>query len=135
MRVAARRALWAAAALAAVPVLADAVQWSMWRQQLQRSADALAIRAGLGLPAGEGVEGRLARIASRNRLAALPVVEHPPASGPFAGDAGAVRVTLVADRAPFFSSRLFGPSRMRARATVAWVPTERPGHKRLERVE
>ena len=69
----------------------------------------------------------------RLRLAAPPVLENPPRGGSYAGRAEAVRIRLVAVRAPFFWSKLFGPARMTAVSTAALVPsTSGPRVARIE---
>jgi hypothetical protein len=70
----------------------------------------------------------------RLRLVAPPAIEHPPRAGTYAGRPEAVRVSLVAMRAPFFWSKLFGPARMTAVSTAAIVPSG-PSGTRPARVE
>ena len=135
MRMGAKKAIAAGAAiLLAVPVLSDFVQWSRWRQTLQQQADSAALHGARALqrgePAGPAVRAQLAYW----RFADTPRIEMPPSDGPFAGRPNAVRVSLTASRAPFFHSRLFGASRMRARATAA-VVAYRSGATRVVRVE
>ena len=117
-----------------VPVLVDFVQWSLWRQALQRRADAAALAGAIavrfGNPPIPAVRGRLAR----QLFADPPAIEHPPSDGPYAGRTDAVRVSLSTNRSPFFHSRLFGASPMRAKATAATV-AYRDGSTIVLRVE
>ena len=134
MRAGAKTAMAGAAILLAAPILSDFVQWSLWRQTLQRQADSAAMAGARALragnPAGPAIRERLGRW----QFAEPPLVELPPRSGAYAGRPNAVRVSLTASHAPFFHALLFGASRMHARATAA-VVAYRSGVTRAVRVE
>ena len=135
MRTGAKQKLAAGAAiLLAMPVLSDFVQWSLWRQALQRQADSAALAGAYRLRIGEPAIPAIRSLVATWHLADPPVIELPPRNGPYARRPNAVRVSLTATRAPFFHSLLFGPSRMRARATAA-VVSYRSGITRAVRVE
>jgi hypothetical protein len=123
-----------AAILLVIPVLSDFVIWSRWRQQLQGKADSAAMAGAKALRRGEpvvpAVRARLARV----NFTDPPQIEVPPRTGAYSGRDDAVRVSLSAVRSPFFHSRLFGASRMHARATAALV-SYRGGGENVLRVE
>ena len=127
---------WTLVAVLICPPVADFVAWSSWRQGLQRVADNAAMDAAAAIQYGKAPESLAfaGRRVDRLRLVAPPVIEHPPRAGRYAGRAGAVRITLVAVRAPFFWSKLFGPVRMTAVSTAALVPSQ-PSGTRPARVE
>jgi hypothetical protein len=116
---------WIVVGILICPPLVDFVTWSSWRQGLQRAADNASTYAADAMLHGRSPEsGAFSHTAVvRLRLAAPPVLENPPRGGSYAGHAEAVRIRLVAERAPFFWSKLFGPARMTAVSTAALVPS------------
>ncbi len=85
----------------------DTVQWTLWKRQLQRMADSGAISGAYALAGGASASA--AATAEFNRysyitLSGAPTIQTPPTTGPYTGDAGAVRVVLSASRTLPFSS-------------------------------
>lgn len=132
-----RRSLWVLPLLGLVSLapIGDFVIWSMWRQSLQRYADAAAEDGVKALLAGESVEERaLTEIPASLDLAAPPAIEHPPRLGAYAGRRDAVRVVLRTVRSPFFLGRILGSRTMTADATAA-ILRSADGRGTLARVE
>lgn len=119
------------ATAAAVPLLVgsaglatDTVQWALWKRQLQRAADSGALAGAYARAQGKAVadtvNGDLAKdteitIVTRD-------IQNAPTSGPYAGDATAVKVVLTtAKTLPFTSMFLSAPPTIRAEATAAMV--------------
>jgi hypothetical protein len=122
-------------ALVAFAPIADFAIWSMWRQSLQRYADAAAEDGVKALLAGDAVEERaLTEIPDSLDLAAPPAIEHPPRLGAYAGRRDAVRIVLRTVRSPFFLGRLLGSRTMTAEATAA-ILRGADGRGTLARVE
>jgi Putative Flp pilus-assembly TadE/G-like len=85
----------------------DTIQWSLAKRQMQRQADSGAIAGAFGLAQGTSVAAAVNADLARNNFVALTeaaTIENAPLSGPFAGNARAVRVALrTTMRLPFSS--------------------------------
>ncbi|NYI23330.1 pilus assembly protein TadG-related protein [Sphingobium indicum] len=75
----------------------DTVQWTLWKRQIQRQADSAALAGAYAVAQGFNASDSATADISRMALVALtqtPTIENAPTSGPFAGNAQAVRVVL-----------------------------------------
>jgi hypothetical protein len=118
-------------AVAAVPPLiggaglaVDTVQWTVWKRQLQYSADAAAIAGALALAQGKDVDAAALHDLSKNNrrpLAVPAVIQDPPVAGAYAGDARAVRVILSTVQALPFSSMFVATPVISATGTAAML--------------
>ncbi|WP_238559343.1 pilus assembly protein TadG-related protein [Sphingobium sp. HDIP04] len=75
----------------------DTVQWTLWKRQIQRQADSAALAGAYAVAQGFSASDSATADISRMALVALtqtPTIENAPSSGPFAGNAQAVRVVL-----------------------------------------
>lgn len=103
----------------------DTIQWTLLKRKLQRQADSAALAGALAKMAGGSVSGAANREIARYTTISLlgtPVIENAPTSGPQAGNARAVRVSVSADATlPF--SRMFTnrTATLTASATAAAV--------------
>jgi len=84
----------------------DTIQWALWKRQLQRAADSAALAGVYALSQEKNATAAATRdIVVNSHLPMTPTknIEPPPTSGPYAGDATAVRVTLSMQRKLGFS--------------------------------
>ena len=84
----------------------DTIQWTLWKRQLQRTADSAALAGAYALSQGKNATDAANRDIAINSHVGITVgksIEPPPASGPFAGDTAAVRVTLTVQKKLGFS--------------------------------
>lgn len=98
----------------------DTIQWSLWKRELQRSADSSALAGAYALARGNDVSSAVERdlTLSYDRTLLSKAIENAPTSGAYAGDGQAVRVLLTYQRVLPFSS-LF----MTAAPTIEAVAT------------
>lgn len=91
--------------IGAAGLASDTMQWTLVRRTLQRQADSAALAGAYALTQNRDVTSTVTADLDKNSnftLAAAPVIENGPASGPFAGDGNVVRVAIEADaRLPF----------------------------------
>lgn len=103
----------------------DAVQWYMWKRQLQQGTDAGALAGAHALSQGAtAVDVPVQRELDRNANTVVVVraINTPPASGGFAGEDGAVEVIATTQRRlPFSSLFLQSPPTVRTRSVAAMV--------------
>lgn len=109
-----RRGNALAIAAAALPLVvgsaglaSDTIQWTLWKRQLQRTADSAALAGAYALSQSKSATDAANRdlaVNSHVGITLTKTIEPPPTSGPFAGDAGAVRVTLSVQKKLGFSS-------------------------------
>ena len=103
----------------------DAVQWYMWKRQLQQATDAGALAGAHALSQGaDSVDTPVQRELDRNSNTQIVVraLNTPPASGAFEGEAGAVEVVATTQRRlPFSSLFLRTPPSIRTRSVAAMV--------------
>lgn len=103
----------------------DTVQWTLWKRQIQRQADSAALAGAYAKAQGGNATSSATADINRHSfvtLSASPVIENAPASGPFAGDATAVRVVLQTSHVlPFSSFFMSAPPVITAEATAASV--------------
>ena len=84
----------------------DTIQWALWKRQLQRAADSAALAGVYALSQEKNATAAATRdIVVNSHLPMTPTknIEPPPTSGPYAGDATAVLVTLSMQRKLGFS--------------------------------
>jgi hypothetical protein len=106
----------------------DTVQLSLWKRQLQRSADTAALAGAYALAQlkdhGSSVTEAL-ELNNEVPLTAAPVIQSPPTAGPnsaYINNPRAVRVVLESQRAvPFMGFFLSTPPTLRVEATAALV--------------
>ena len=107
----------------------DTIQWALWKRQLQRSADSAALAGVYALSQTKSATDAANRdIAINAHLPMTPTknIEPPPTSGPYAGDATAVRVTLSMQRKLGFSGLfLSGIPTITATATAKLVDQDK----------
>lgn len=122
--------------IGAAAVGLDTVQMSLWKRQLQRMADSAALAGAHSLvqkntPSGQAVaEAAVTRDRLLNDqlglLTGYPIVQSAPLTGPFAGNAKAVRVVLSAKRdLPFWRFFQGESPTVTVEATAAIVKTGR----------
>ena len=103
----------------------DAVQWYMWKRQLQQATDAGALAGAHALAQGMvTVDTPVQRELDRNANTDIVVggINTPPESGDFTGEASAVEVIATTQRRlPFSSLFLPTPPTVRARSVAALV--------------
>jgi len=91
--------------IGAAGLASDTVQWTLVRRSLQRQVDSAALAGAYALTQNRDVASTVTADLAKNSnftLAAAPVIENGPSSGPFAGSSDAVRVRIEADaRLPF----------------------------------
>lgn len=121
-------------ALAAAAAVAQWLQWSMWRYELQRHVDEAAESALVARQQGQDSMARVRAELAQYDLVEDAIVENPPRAGYFAGDRNAFRVTAERTRRPFLAP-LIGDFRITAAATAAAVPADEAGAVRIARVE
>ncbi|HEX8215042.1 MAG TPA: pilus assembly protein TadG-related protein [Allosphingosinicella sp.] len=100
----------------------DTISWALVKRELQRAADSAAIAGASAALQGKDVDAAVTRALSLFEgldLNADPDIENAPTSGEFLGDERAVRVTLAADGATWFSSFFGHESSIAAQATAA----------------
>ncbi|MFN3725828.1 MAG: pilus assembly protein TadG-related protein [Allosphingosinicella sp.] len=104
----------------------DTIQVALAKRQLQRAADSAAMAGAYSvLQSGAATTAVTRDLTHNNRitLAAAPTVENAPTTGPFAGNARAVRVVLRANRSvPFMSFFTGSTMAVEVEATAAAVP-------------
>ena len=86
----------------------DTIQWSLWKRELQRSADSSALAGAYAVAESSSVTNAVDRDLSLSytRTLASKTVENAPTDGAYAGNKNAVRVLLTYQR-PLPFSRLF----------------------------
>lgn len=91
--------------IGAAGLASDTVQWTLVRRSLQRQVDSAALAGAYALTQNRDVASTVTADLAKNSnftLAAAPLIENGPSSGPFAGSSDAVRVRIAADaRLPF----------------------------------
>jgi len=121
--------------LGSVGLASDTIQWSLWKRQLQRTADSAALAGVFGKLASQSVtngacsgSAPVSRALTVNdinsRLGTTPgcVVQAPPTTGSWtASSFNAVRVTLTAQQSLPFSSLFITSPTITAAATAAMV--------------
>lgn len=104
----------------------DTIQVALAKRQLQRSADSAAMAGAYAVMQNGGASTAVTRDLTHNNritLAGTPTVENAPTTGPFAGNARAVRVVLRANRTvPFMSFFTGSTMAVEVEATAAAVP-------------
>lgn len=101
----------------------DTVQWTLTKQQLQRSADSAALNGAFAKAQAENVSANANRDLT-STLDGYPgvgiTVENAPTAGPFSGNNRAVKVILTHNQAlPFSSMFLSSPPTIRVEAVAA----------------
>lgn len=130
-----RRGNALAIAAASLPLLVgsaglatDTIQWAMWKRQLQRAADSGALAGVYGIAQGQSPTDAVNRdltINSHVGITTTKQIENAPASGPWAGDTNAVRVTLSLQKKLAFSSLFLStPPTISATATATLVDAD-----------
>ncbi|MES2494080.1 MAG: pilus assembly protein TadG-related protein [Pseudomonadota bacterium] len=116
------------ALVGAAGMATDTIQWTLWKRQLQRSADSAALAGALVNMQGGSATGaattEIGRYTSIGlfQTSATPTIEVSPTSGPFAGDARAVRVVVETSQTlPFSSFFMRTTPVIRAEATAAAI--------------
>lgn len=101
----------------------DTVQWTLMKQQLQRSADSAALNGAYAKAQSENVSANANRDLTKTLDGFQGVgitIENAPAAGNFAGNARAVKVILTYSKAlPFSSMFLSNPPVIRVEAIAA----------------
>lgn len=104
----------------------DTIQVTLAKRSLQRSADSAAMAGAYASLQNAPVNAAVTRDLTHNNgmdLAGAPTIENAPTTGPFAGNARAVRVVLQANRSvPFMSFFTGSTMTVRVEATAAAVP-------------
>jgi hypothetical protein len=104
----------------------DTIQLSLWKRQLQRAADSAAMAGAHALAQQKDAIAAADRDLQLNNqvpLLAGRLVQPPPTSGPFAGDARAVRVVITSKQTlPFWSFFTNESPTLTAEATARIVP-------------
>jgi len=104
----------------------DTIQVALAKRQLQRAADSAAMAGAYSVLQNGAATTAVTRDLTHNNritLAAAPTVENAPTTGPFAGNARAVRVVLRANRSvPFMSFFTGSTMAVEVEATAAAVP-------------
>ena len=105
----------------------DTIQLGLWKRQLQRTADSAALAGGRALLQKMVVPDAVRRDLLLNTqvpLLGAPVIEPPPAAGPYAGDPKAVRVVLRSQQTlPFWSFFTGSSPTLETSATAKIVTT------------
>jgi Flp pilus assembly protein TadG len=107
--------------IAAAAIGVDTIQISLWKSQLQRSADSSALAGAYALSQGKNVNAAVNRSIVLNDAIVPTTIDarNAPTAGPFTGDATAVRVVLTAQRtAPFMAFFGTTPPNVRVEATA-----------------
>lgn len=85
----------------------DTIQWALWKRQLQRTADSAALAGVYALTQDKSATAAADRDLAVNSHVGIAFtsksIEPPPTSGPYVGDATAVRVTLSIQKKLGFS--------------------------------
>lgn len=100
----------------------DTVQWTLWKRQLQRSADSAALAGAYARGQGKNVSASATRDLTQtlDMTVTSRSIENAPTAGPYAGDNRAVRVVLTLRRPlPFTSYFISTPPTITAEATAA----------------
>ena len=105
----------------------DTIQLALWKRQLQRAADSAALAGGRALVQKMAVPAAVNRDLLLNNqvpLLGTATIEPPPTSGPFAGNARAVRVILRSRQPlPFWSFFTGSAPTIETSATAMLVST------------
>ena len=110
--------------IAAAAIGVDTIQISLWKSQLQRSADSSALAGAYALSQGKNVNVAANRSITINDgiVPTTRSIQNAPTAGRFSGDATAVRVVLTAQRtAPFMAFFGTTPPNVRVEATARVV--------------
>jgi Flp pilus assembly protein TadG len=112
--------------VAAGAVAVDTTQWVLQKRELQRAADSAALTGAMAKFQSMSVDSAVAESMSQHShitLSGSPGIENGPASGPFAGNATAVRVNLQRRGSVSFVSMFRSdPVLINATATAAATP-------------
>ncbi len=116
--------------LGSVGLAVDVGHWYGSKRTMQSAADAAAMGGAFALGKGDSTIIRMAKSdASLNgydaTMGAVVTINHPPSSGPYAGDMGAVEA-IIQQPVPGFFSTLFldGPTNIAARAVARTTAPE-----------
>lgn len=105
----------------------DTVQLSLWKRQLQRSADSAALAGAYALAQSKDYNASALAALDLNDsvpLSGSPTIQSSPTAGPYTGNPRAVRVVLASERSlPFMSFFLAMSPRLEVEATAALVYT------------
>jgi hypothetical protein len=107
--------------IAAAAIGVDTIQISLWKSQLQRSADSGALAGAYALSQGVNVNAAVNRSIALNDAIVPTTIDsrNAPTAGPFINDPTAVRVVLTAQRtAPFMAFFGTTPPNVRVEATA-----------------
>lgn len=111
--------------IGAAGLAVDTVQWTLWKRQMQRSADSAALAGTYAIAQQKSPDASArADLAKTSDLAytVTPVVQNAPTTGSHAGDNLAVRVVLRTTRSlPFSSLFLDSAPEFYAEATAAII--------------
>lgn len=103
----------------------DTIQWTLWKRQLQRMSDSAALAGSFALARGGSASAAANSELARYTIITLsgtPLIETPPTTGPYTGNAMAVRVVTTSSRAlPFSSMFMANTPSISASATAAAV--------------
>ena len=104
----------------------DAVQWYLWKRQLQQAVDSGSTAGALSLAKGEAYQAPATRELGRNAdstlTATIQSITNPPSSGAYTGDSKAVEVIATTQKAlPFSSIFLSSAPTIRARSVATSV--------------
>lgn len=106
-------------------VAVDTIQWTLLKRKLQRQADSAVVAGALAKMTGGSASVAATREINRYtsiNLLGTPVIETPPTSGAWSGNARAIRVTVASDATlPFSNIFLNRTVTMQATATAAAV--------------
>lgn len=104
----------------------DAVQWYLWKRQLQQAVDSGSSAGALSLAQGHGYQTEATRELGRNADSTLSVsiqsITNPPSSGAYTGDTNAVEVIATTSQSlPFSSIFVSTAPTIRARSVATTV--------------
>ena len=102
----------------------DAVNWYLWKRQLQQAVDSGSLAGAYALSQGMEVESSATADLEKNSPAGVVIerIANPPSSGAYSGDTRAVEIIATTSHAlPFSSLFLASPPVIRARSVSASV--------------
>lgn len=105
-------------------IAVDAVQWYLWKRQMQQSVDAGSMAGALSMSANEDWEtaAKLALSRSANSEYTIEVLQNPPGSGAYEGDESAIEIIATTSKAlPFSSVFMAEPAVIRVRSVATSV--------------
>ena len=113
-----------AALVGSAGIAVDAVQWYLWKRQMQQAVDAGSMAAALSMTNGEDWDaaGRAALSKSANQTYTVEKLTNPPDSGDWAGDTSAIEIIATTSKAlPFSSVFMADPAVIRVRSVATAI--------------